>query len=91
MIYVLGNWLNGYHGGEFESQEEAWETLSKRSYLSFDYDRSVMMWVKEESKYGNMEWMRCQSGTTGTHEDLAEKEKKRLLEYCDYDTRHLML
>ncbi|QIW90253.1 hypothetical protein OLCHANIL_00156 [Vibrio phage V05] len=72
--FKLGNLLRGGFAGDFETIEEAWEKLGSRFLLSFPCDawskergvyinedggRHVYMYVKEENKYGHLDWAMC--------------------------------
>lgn len=80
-LYILGNWLNGYHEGRFEDEETAWTTLCKRSYLSFPYNRKVLMWVERENEFGYEEKAQCREGFTGEF-DINETEAERVKSVC---------
>lgn len=64
--YVLGNFLRGCYEGEFETIESAWEALSAKMLQHFPCKNGlyVLMWVKEENRYGLLDTVRCREGFT---------------------------
>jgi hypothetical protein len=67
--YHLGNILRGHFKGDFETQEEAWQWLSRRFLLSYPAKngRHVQMHTSIEV-FGIDQLVVCQEGVTWTGE-----------------------
>ena len=81
--YALGNWLNGYYTGEFETDEEAWDVLSDLCYRMCGYRRNVMMWVRKENEYGFKDWIQCRVGEhVPERDDEPSEERIEIFQEC---------
>jgi hypothetical protein len=64
--YILGNFLRGCYEGEFETIEAAWEVLSAKMLRHFPCKNGlyVLMWVREDNRFGLPDTLRCREGYT---------------------------